>query len=29
MVAGLGGELWHGARLVGRFSKQGFYTAAG
>jgi hypothetical protein len=29
MTPGLGGELWHGARLVGRFSKLGVYTAAG
>jgi len=28
MTPGLGGELWHVARLVGRFSRLGFYTAA-
>jgi hypothetical protein len=29
LTPALGGEQWCGARLVGRFSKLGLYTAAG
>ena len=28
LIAGQGAELWHGGRLVGRFSKLGVYTPA-